>query len=91
VKIVPTLEGASINSISGRRRLTVARISPKRRKMENEPNLNVVIIDSIRAIVEATKSEVKYELSSVVERSGVWSNKNAYKETTVKIVITEQI
>lgn len=54
-----------------------------------ENQLNKVIIDAIRHIIESTNKEVSYNVDSDVFKSP-W-NKHASKKTVIHITITEQV
>ena len=53
-------------------------------------SLDIVIVDAIKMIVEASDGKVNYDVDSFVEDT-VFNKKNAVKKMVVKIVITEPI
>lgn len=53
--------------------------------------IDLVIVDAIRMIVEASEGKVTYDVFSNVDDPPLFGKKNALKKTTVKIVITDQI
>lgn len=52
--------------------------------------IDLVIVDAIRMIVEASEGKVTYDVFSNVD-DPLFGKKNALKKTIVKIVITDQI
>ena len=52
--------------------------------------IDIVIVDAIKMIVEASDGKVNYDVDSFVEDT-VFNKKNAVKKMVVKIVITEPI
>ena len=52
--------------------------------------IDIVIVDAIKMIVEASEGNVTYDVFSNVDDS-LFGKKNALKKTIVKIVITDQI
>lgn len=52
--------------------------------------IDLVIVDAIRMIVEASEGKVTYDVDSNVD-DPMFGKKNAVKKTIVKIIITDQI
>lgn len=52
--------------------------------------IDLVIVDAIRMIVEASEGKVTYDVDTNVD-DPLFGKKNAVKKTIVKIVITDQI
>lgn len=52
--------------------------------------IDIVIVDAIKMIVEASEGNVTYDVFSNVD-DPLFGKKNALKKTIVKIVITDQI
>lgn len=52
--------------------------------------IDLVIVDAIRMIVEASEGKVTYDVDTNVDDS-MFGKKNAVKKTIVKIIITDQI